>query len=91
MAALAAVFAKIGGDDALPPTSGWDNYILWSDVLIAIAIVLSGLSAWSAIRIWRRPATSVISQLKYTLVGLACLNLSWFVMHWHVITPVHRL
>jgi CubicO group peptidase (beta-lactamase class C family) len=91
MAALVAVFAKIGGDDAMPPTSAWDDYLLWSDVLIAIAIVLSGLSAWSAIRIWRRPSTSVISQLKYTLVGLACLNLSWFVMHWHVITPVHRL
>ena len=91
MAALAAVFVKIGGDDALPPTSSWDVYILWSDVLIAVAIVLSGLSAWSAVRIWRRPATSVISRLKYTLVGLACLNLSWFFLHWHVITPVHRL
>jgi len=91
MAALAGVFAKIGGDDALPPTSAWDGYILFSDILIAIAIVLSGLTAWSAIRIWTRRATSVFSQLKFTLVGLACLNLSWFVMHWHVITPVHRL
>jgi hypothetical protein len=31
-----------------------------------------------------------MSQIKFTLVGLACLFLSWFVVHWNVIGPIHR-
>jgi CubicO group peptidase (beta-lactamase class C family) len=88
-ALLAALFSQFG-DDALPPTSAWDKYFLLGDVLFVIAVVLSVFAVFSAVRIWRRPAISKISQIKFTLVGIACAYASWFAIHWHLITPVHR-
>jgi multisubunit Na+/H+ antiporter MnhE subunit len=32
-----------------------------------------------------------ITKVKFTLVGLACLFLSWFALYWHVIGPAHRI
>jgi hypothetical protein len=48
-------------------------------------------AAISAIKVWPRPATRRISQIKYTVLGFACLFLSWFVVHWNVIGPIHRI
>jgi CubicO group peptidase (beta-lactamase class C family) len=90
-AALAVVFAIGMDEDSLPPTSAWDTYFLVGDVLCGIAIGLSVFAVWSALRIWRRPGTSTISQVKFTLVAFAGVYLSWFAIHWHVITPIHRL
>lgn len=69
----------------LAPTSAWDNYFLIGNILFAIAVLLSLFTVVSAVRVWRRPATRRMSQIKFTLVGLACLFLSWFVVHWNVI------
>jgi hypothetical protein len=77
-------------DDSLPPTSEWDKFFLLGDVLLAIAVLMSVGTAVSAWRIWRRPAVNRISQVKFTLVAFACLYFSWFAIHWHAITPVHR-
>jgi hypothetical protein len=91
-AVLAVVFARATDEDSLPPTSAWDTYLLIGDVLCGIAIVLSALAVWSALRIWRRPGTSSISKIKFTLVALAGVYLSWFAIHWHLITYIiHRL
>jgi hypothetical protein len=85
-----AVLFHLFEDDSLPPTSEWDNYFLMGDVLLVIAVLMSLGAAVSAWRIWRRPAVNRISQIKFTLVALACLYFSWFAIHWHAITPVHR-
>jgi CubicO group peptidase (beta-lactamase class C family) len=86
---LAALFSRFG-DDTLPPTSAWDKYFLLGDVLFVIAVALSVFAVFSTARIWRRPAISRISQIKFTLVGIACAYASWFAIHWHLITPPHR-
>jgi hypothetical protein len=88
-AVLAGLLSRFG-DDSLPPTSAWDKYFFLGDVLFVIAIVLSVFAVISAVRIWSRPATSRVSQIKFTLVALACAYASWFAIHWHLITPAHR-
>jgi CubicO group peptidase (beta-lactamase class C family) len=87
---LAFVIDGIATADSLRPTSAWDTYFLIGDILFVVAVLLSLLTVISAIRVWRRPATRRMSQIKFTLVGLACLFLSWFVVHWNVIGPIHR-
>jgi hypothetical protein len=88
---LAFVISLVADSDFLGPTTAWDKYFLIADGLFAIAVVLSLFTVVLAVRVWRRPSTSRMSQIKFTLVGLACLFLSWFVVHWNVIGPVHRL
>jgi CubicO group peptidase (beta-lactamase class C family) len=89
LGSFAALFSRFD-DDSLPPSSSWDKVFLVGDGLFAIAVVLSVFAVVSAARVWRRPATSRISQIKFTLVALACMYFSWFAIHWHLITPVHR-
>jgi CubicO group peptidase (beta-lactamase class C family) len=89
LTALAVLFSRFD-DDSLPPNSSWDKVFLVADGLFVIALILSVFALLSAARIWLRPATSRISQIKFTLVALACLYFSWFAIHWHGITPVHR-
>ena len=89
LATLAVTF-HLFEDDSLPPTSEWDKYFLMGDVLLVIAVLMSLGVALSTLRIWRRPATNRVSQIKFTLVAFACLYFSWFAIHWHAITPVHR-
>lgn len=81
----------VANADSLRPTSAWDKYFLIGDILFAIAVLLSLFTVVSAVRVWRRPSTRRMSQVKFTLVGLACLFLSWFVVHWNVIGPIHRV
>jgi hypothetical protein len=89
LTAFAVLFSRFD-DDSLPPNSSWDKAFLVGDGLFVIALILSVFAVLSAARIWLRPATSMISQIKFTLVALACLYFSWFAIHWHAITPVHR-
>lgn len=89
--ALAVVFAVAVDEDSLPPTSAWDTYFLIGDMLCGIAIGLSVFAVWSAVRAWRSPSMSKISQIKFTLVACACVFLSWFTVHWNLFAPIHRL
>jgi len=43
----------------------------------------------SGIRVWRRELR-VISKLKYTIVALACVYLTYFSIYYRVIGPAHR-
>lgn len=90
LAGLSFVIAKVADDDALAPTSAWDKYFLIGNILFSIAVILSLFTVVSAARVWRRPETRRVSQIKFTLLGLACLFLSWFVVHWNVIGPIYR-
>lgn len=86
---LVILFSRFN-EDSLPPSSSWDGVFLIGDGLCLIAVILSAFAVLAAVRVWRRPATSRISQIKYSLVALACVYFSWFAIHWHVITPIHR-
>ena len=89
LSSLAALFSRFD-EDALPPSSSWDKWFLVGDALFVIAIVMSLFTLLSAARIWRRPATGRVGQIKFTLVTIACVYFSWFAIHWHLITPIHR-
>jgi len=89
LASVTVLFSRFD-DDALPPSSSWDKVFLAGDALFAIAVVLSAFVVVSAARIGLRPSLSKISQIKFTLVALACVYFSWCAIHWHLITPIHR-
>ena len=61
---LAMLFSRFD-EDSLPPSSSWDKVFLVGDGLFVIALILSVFAVLAAARIWRRPATSRISQIKY--------------------------
>ena len=86
--AVSIISVVIGGDDAMPPTSAWDKYFVLLNIVTALAIGFSLAAVVSAIRIWRDTALRKISMLKYSLVAIACLFLSWFSVHWHLLGPV---
>jgi CubicO group peptidase (beta-lactamase class C family) len=89
LTSLGVLFSRFD-EDSLPPSSSWDTVFLAGDALFALAILLSAFVVWSAVRIWLRPNASRISQIKFSLVALACAYFSWCAIHWHLITPVHR-
>jgi CubicO group peptidase (beta-lactamase class C family) len=85
-----AAFFAITGDDLAPPTHDWDKYFYIVNAIAAIAIFFSLLAVVSGIRIWFRDVRT-ITKVKYSLVALACLALSWLAIHWNVLGPASRL
>lgn len=88
---LVALLLRRFDADSLPPSSAWDKYFLMGDMLLVLAVALSAAAVLSAAGIVRRPTVSRFSQIKFALLAFACLYLSWFAIHWHLITPVRRL
>jgi len=86
-----AVFVIVKGDDIMPPTPSWFKWFALINWVTALALLLSLFAAVSAIRIWRRENLRWITKVKFSLVGLACVILSWVAIHWHLIGPSHRI
>jgi len=86
-----AVFVIVKGDDIMPPTPSWFKWFALINWVTALALLLSLFAAVSAIRIWRRENLRWITKVKFSLVGLACVILSWVAFHWHLIGPSHRI
>jgi CubicO group peptidase (beta-lactamase class C family) len=86
-----AVFFTVKGDDLMPPTPEWFPWFVVMNWVTGLALALSFCAVLAAIRIWRRPDTRWITMVKFTLVGGACLILSWFAVYWHLIGPTHRI
>lgn len=86
-----AVFFIVKGDDIMPPTPSWFKWFALINWVTVIALILSLFAAVSAIRIWRRESLRWITKVKFSLVGLACVILSWVAIHWHLIGPSHRI
>jgi CubicO group peptidase (beta-lactamase class C family) len=86
--ALGSVLVVLSGGDAMPPTSAWDKYLVLMNIVTALALGLSLFAVFSAIRIWSRAKLRHITRVKYALVAIACLFLSWFSVHWHLLGPV---
>ena len=84
-------FLNATGDDLTPPTAAWDKYFLLLNLVTAIGLFFSLLAILSGLRVWSKKELRWITKVKYSLVALACLFLSWFAIHWHFIGPVHRI
>jgi hypothetical protein len=93
VALLGGIFAFFlsDGDDLNPPNPAWDKWFYLLNFVTALAIVFSVFSITSGIRVWRRAELRRITKVKYSLVALACLILSWFAIHWNIIGPVTRI
>jgi CubicO group peptidase (beta-lactamase class C family) len=87
-AALGAALVIVGGDDSMPPTSAWVKYFVLINFVTTLALGLSLFAIFFALRIWGRGKLRRITKVKYTLVSIACLFLSWFSVHWHLLGPL---
>jgi CubicO group peptidase (beta-lactamase class C family) len=79
------------GDDSLPPTRAWDKYLYLMNAVTAISILFSAIAILSGLRVWLRANLRTITKVKFSLVALACLLLTWFAIHWNIIGPASRL
>jgi CubicO group peptidase (beta-lactamase class C family) len=79
------------GDDLAPPTEAWNKYLYLVNTVSVVAILFSFLAMASGIIAWFRADLRRITQVKFSLVALACLVLSWLALHWNILGPVTRL
>jgi hypothetical protein len=91
MMAAIFIFFAAGGDDLNPPTPAWDKWFYLINFVTAFALFVSLFAVVSGILVWRKPDLRKITKLKFSLVALACLILSWFAIHWNIIGPVTRI
>ncbi|HEY1985738.1 MAG TPA: serine hydrolase domain-containing protein [Terracidiphilus sp.] len=84
-------FFAIKGDDLMPPTPDWFRWFEIMNWVTGVALFLSVFAVIAGIRVWRRPHTRWITMVKFSLVGAACLILSWLAVYWHLIGPAHRI
>ena len=85
------VLFTVLGDDSAPPTRAWDRYLYLVNAVTAIAIFFSALAIMSCLFLWPRTDLRKITKVKFSLVALACLFLSWFAIRWNIIGPATRL
>ena len=84
-------FMASNGDDLAPPTQAWDKYLYLVNAVTFIAVLFSLLAIGSGLIAWFRPSLRRITQIKFSLVALACLVLSWLAIHWNILGPATRL
>jgi CubicO group peptidase (beta-lactamase class C family) len=63
------------------------SLITWFSVLAALFSIFALIAG---VRIWTRADVRFISRLKFGLVTLACVFLTWYAFHWNLIGPIHR-
>ena len=73
------------------PNPEWFPWFVVLNWAGAVAVFLSVFALASAITIWWNVDMKRITKIKFTLVGLACVFLTWFAQHWHLIGPAHRI
>lgn len=76
--------------DELPNFATIERYFSWINWISVLAVVLSIFAMVEGIRIWQREDVRAITRVKFSLVGLACLFLTWYSVHWNLIGPIHR-
>jgi len=84
------IILSIVNNESIPPGRTFDKYFVTLNIFSAIAIFLSIFAAISGLLIWRRTAVRFITRLKFSLVALACLFLTWFSVHWHLLGSARR-
>jgi hypothetical protein len=86
---LAALAVNLQNADlpAFPTIVRYFWLINWFAVL---AVFFSIFALIAGIRTWRRADVRTISRVKFSLVAVACVFLTWYSIHWNLIGPVHR-
>ena len=84
-------FFMIKSDKLMPPTPEWYWWFSVVNWVTGVAILLSLAAVISAIRIWWRMHTRLITRIKFTLVGMACAILSLYATYYHLIGPARRI
>jgi len=77
-------------NETMLPTHAIDKYFVMMNLVTGVAILLSIFAIYAGLRIWRLSNIRFISKLKVSLVAAACVFLTWFSVHWHLIGPAHR-
>jgi multisubunit Na+/H+ antiporter MnhE subunit len=77
-------------NESMLPSRGVDKYFVMMNLVTGLAIFFSLSAILGSLLVWRRSEIRVISKLKFLLVAFACLFLTWFSVHWHLIGPAHR-
>jgi len=85
----AVLMSRLANETVLP-THAVDKYFVMMNWVTGAAIVLSIFAILAGLRMWRRTEIRTISKIKFSLVAAACLFLSWFSVHWHLIGSAHR-
>jgi len=78
------------GDEFLPPNPDW---FIWLNLLngaVGLCLLFSLFAVISGIRVWRRDLRW-ITKVKFTLVAVACVVVSYWAVHWHLIGPTTRI
>lgn len=78
-------------DNLMPPTPEWYWWFSVVNWVTGVAMLLSVFAVISAIRIWWRMHTRLITRIKFTLVGTACAILSLYAAFYHLIGPARRI
>jgi hypothetical protein len=78
------------GPDTLPPTHADDKYFVMMNLLAGLAIFFSIFAVRAAASMAQQKKMRGITRLKFLLVALACVFLTWFSIHWNIIGPAHR-
>jgi CubicO group peptidase (beta-lactamase class C family) len=77
-------------NESMLPSHDVDKYFVMTNLVAGFAIFFSVFAIVAGLLVWRRSEVRVISKLKFSLVAFACLFLTWFSVHWHLIGPAHR-
>jgi len=72
---------------SFPKIESYFSLITWFSVAAAFFSIFAVIAG---IRVWRRANVRFISRLKFSLVALACVFLTWYSIHWNLIGPIHR-
>jgi CubicO group peptidase (beta-lactamase class C family) len=76
--------------ETMLPTHAIDKYFVMMNLVTGVAILLSIFAVFAGLRVWRLADVRFISKLKFSLVAAACIFLTWFSVHWHLIGAAHR-
>jgi hypothetical protein len=85
-----AVLMSRLANESMLPSHDVDKYFVMMNLVTGLAIFFSVFAIVAGLLVWRRAEVRVISRLKFSLVAFACLFLTWFSVHWHLIGPAHR-
>jgi CubicO group peptidase (beta-lactamase class C family) len=86
---LAALAANLQSE-ALPSFPVIQRYFSLITWLSALAVFFSIFALVAGLRIWTRADVRTISRMKFSLVAVACVFLTWYSIHWNLIGPIHR-
>ena len=77
-------------DEALPSFRTIERYFWLINWFSVVAALFSIIAVIVAARIWKREDIRTITRVKFSLVGIACLFLIWYSIHWNLIGPIQR-